>query len=86
MSIFDVEQYNSIVRHFYEDVIEHARSQELIISITKGENTMQNLISPSACKALTLWEDSNILREVKVVVDVQKEDLLLWNNFKRMLE
>lgn len=57
VSFLEVEQYNSVVRHFYEDVIEHTRSQELNISITKEENSIQDLISAPAYRALTLWEE-----------------------------
>lgn len=57
VSFLEVEQYNSVVRHFYDDVIENTRSQALNIEITKEENSMQDLISAPAYRALVLWEE-----------------------------
>ena len=57
VSFLELEQYNSVVRHFYEDVIVHTQSQELNISITKEENSIQDLISAPSYQALVLWEE-----------------------------
>lgn len=56
VSFLEVEQYNSVVRHFYEDVIEHTRGNDVNAIITKEENAMQDLISEASYKALVLWE------------------------------
>ncbi len=56
VSFLEVEQYNSVVRHFYEDVIEHSKINGVSVEITKEENSMQDLISESSYRALTLWE------------------------------
>lgn len=57
VSFLEIEQYNSVVRHFYQDVIAHTCSQELIIRITKEENSIKDLISAPSYRALVLWEE-----------------------------
>lgn len=56
VSFLEVEQYNSVVRHFYEDVIEHTKGNDVNVVITKEENAMQDLISEPSFRALDLWE------------------------------
>lgn len=56
VSFLEVEQYNSVVRHFYEDVIEHTKGNDVNVFITKEENAMQDLISEPSFRALELWE------------------------------
>ena len=58
VSFIEIEQYNSILRHFYEDVIEHTKPDALKVEMSKEENSMQDLISSSAYDALILWEES----------------------------
>lgn len=57
VSFIEVEQYNSVLRHFYEDVITHTRIDSLKIELTKEENSIQDLISAPAYRALVLWEE-----------------------------
>ncbi len=56
ISFLEMEQYNSVLRHFYEDVIQHTIPEQYVV-ITKEENSMQDLISASAYRALVKWED-----------------------------
>ena len=56
VSFLEVEQYNSVVRHFYEDVVESTKGNEINAVITKEENAMQDLISAPSYRALVLWE------------------------------
>lgn len=57
VTFLEVEHYNSVLRHFYEDVITHTKSNALRVVITKEENSIQDLISAPAYRALVLWEE-----------------------------
>lgn len=57
LSFLEVEQYNSVLRHFFEDVINHTQNDSLHVELTKEENSMQDLISAPAFRALALWEE-----------------------------
>jgi hypothetical protein len=57
VSFLEVEQYNAVLRHFYEDVIGHTNTTALNVAISKEENAMKDLISAPAYRALELWED-----------------------------
>lgn len=57
VSFLEVEQYNSVLRHFYEDVVCHTSTRSLEVAISKEENAMQDLISAPAYRALVLWEE-----------------------------
>ena len=57
VSFIEVEQYNSVLRHFFEDVICHTRLDTLHIELTNEENSMQDIISAPAYHALVLWEE-----------------------------
>lgn len=57
VSFLEIEQYNSVLQHFYDEVICHIQTYNLNVNITKEDNSMQDLISEPAYKALVLWED-----------------------------
>lgn len=57
VSFLELEQYNSVLRHFYEDVICHTLPQSLKVKMTKEENSMRDLISEPSYRALVLWEE-----------------------------
>lgn len=57
VSFLEVVQYNSVLRHFYEDVVCRTNTHSLHVVITKEENSMQDLISAPAYHALVLWEE-----------------------------
>lgn len=56
VSFLEMEQYNAVLRHYYEDVICHYNRPSLKVVITKEENAMKDLISTPAYQALCLWE------------------------------
>lgn len=58
VSFLEIEQYNSVLRHFFEDVVSRLVPRTLSVDISKEENAMQDLISAPAYKALVLWEES----------------------------
>ena len=58
VSFLEMRQYNSVLRHFYENVICHIDSYNLSVIITKEDNSMEDLISRQAYNALLLWEES----------------------------
>lgn len=57
ISFLEMEQYNAVLKHFYEDVVVHSNLQQLQVDISKEENSMKDLISAPAYHALELWEE-----------------------------
>lgn len=57
ISFLEMEQYNAVLRHFYEDVICKLKTESIKIDISKEENSMQDLISAPAYHALVEWEE-----------------------------
>lgn len=57
VSFLEMTQYNAVLMHFYEDVVCECFQNSLQVVITKENNSMQDLISQPAYRALVLWEE-----------------------------